>query len=435
MASSIDSKSLNYYVYFVLLLHGVGTLLPWNMFITANDYFVNKLNVTMSGSNETTSVYTENFLSYVGVASKLPNVAIQALNFIIASSGETFKVRILASIAIEAVIFTVTAAFVLVDMSSSPGAFFYFTMISIIAINIANGVFQNCIYGVVARFPRRYMNSLTTGMNASGVVSTLILIISMLSMPDLKTSSFVYFMIAVVFLAVCFVTYILLLQNAFFISHARNTRDRENNSVSTSETQFADSNKSYTEDYCTEETLTKKKLTLAEIVYVFKKCSIQLFNSFAVYAITLLVFPAVLANVTSTDALMGRFFMVICCFLNFNTFAMIGNLLADYLPLMNKKYLIIPVVARVVFIPFFLFCNYNANTRSTDVYFNSDFVFILGVTILATSCGYLGSLSIIFAPRCVESKYASAAGMMASFSIMIGIMTGISASLLMPKLV
>ena len=425
-------ESLNRYVYFILLLHGIGTLLPWNMFITANDYFVNKLNVT-NEFNETTSVYTKNFLSFVGIASKLPNVAIQAINFIIAPAGETFKLRILSSILIEAIIFLLTAVLVLIDTSDSPGTFFYLTMSSIVAINIANGIFQNCIYGVVARFPRRYMNSLTTGMNASGIVSTIIMIASMLSTPDLVTSSFVYFVIAVVFLAICFVTYILLLRNPFFKSHATGRTSQESSITTESKTQFAESCESCNQD---QDTVVKSpKLTLSETIQVFKGCFVQLFNCFAVMATTLLLFPAVLANVTSTGDFLGKYFMVICCFLNFNTFAVVGNLLADYLPLMNKKYLIIPVISRVVFIPFFLYCNFDVNNRTSPVYFHSDWIYIIGVTIFAITQGYLSSLAVIFAPRSVQSQYASTAGMMASFSMMIGIMAGISGSFIMSKLV
>ena len=30
-------------VYFIILLQGIGTLLPWNFFITAHEYFTTKL--------------------------------------------------------------------------------------------------------------------------------------------------------------------------------------------------------------------------------------------------------------------------------------------------------------------------------------------------------------------------------------------------------
>lgn len=405
------TATFNYLVYGIFILHGIGTLLPWNMFITANDFFVLKLNTSDTNHTETSSSsYSDNFLSYVGIASKVPNVAVQAINFIVAPNGESFKYRILASIFLQAIIFSITSALAVVDTSSSTVYFFYFTMTSVVLMNIANGFFQSCIYGVVARFPRRYMNALTTGMNFSGVLSSLALIATMLLTSDLVISAFIYFIIAAVFLIICFYTYIIIQKNHFFQTHTRiAVKD-----VSSSH---------------------KISTPTSHLLHVFKKCSLQLFNVFLTYFVALLLFPAVIANVSPSSDALGRFFGVICCFLNFNFFAMCGNLLADLVPLMNKKYLIIPVVARILFIPFFLFCNFNLKHRSSPVYVESDFIFSIAVALFALSSGYLGSLGIIFTPRCVESKYASTAGMMASFSLMIGITAGITSSFLMFNIV
>lgn len=44
-------------VYLIFLLHGIGVLLPWNMFITARSYFVDyKLNSSLSDSSSMASV-------------------------------------------------------------------------------------------------------------------------------------------------------------------------------------------------------------------------------------------------------------------------------------------------------------------------------------------------------------------------------------------
>jgi equilibrative nucleoside transporter 1/2/3 len=69
------------FVYIVLLIHGIGTLLPWNMFITAIDFFEYKL--TGIDDNGQQLNYKQNFLSYLGIASKVPNVTVQLLNFLI----------------------------------------------------------------------------------------------------------------------------------------------------------------------------------------------------------------------------------------------------------------------------------------------------------------------------------------------------------------
>ena len=54
------------------------------------------------------------------------------------------------------------------------------------------------------------------------------------------------------------------------------------------------------------------------------------------------------------------------------------------------KNFIWPVVARLLFIPFFLFCNYGAS-RSYPVYFTNELVFIFALSLMALSHGYFSS--------------------------------------------
>ena len=65
-------------IFFTLLLHGVGTLMPWNMFITAKSYFVDyKMSVNYTG---VVTDYDTNFLAYLGFAAQVPNVFFNWLN-------------------------------------------------------------------------------------------------------------------------------------------------------------------------------------------------------------------------------------------------------------------------------------------------------------------------------------------------------------------
>lgn len=69
-------------IFFILVLHGIGTLTPWNMFITAKDYFVNyKLSENYTGQNNTE--YIANFMPYVGFASQIPNVLFNWMNIFV----------------------------------------------------------------------------------------------------------------------------------------------------------------------------------------------------------------------------------------------------------------------------------------------------------------------------------------------------------------
>ena len=67
----------------ILVLHGVGTLMPWNMFINAKSYFVDyKLSSNYTGDAEA-SEYSAMFLQYLGFASQIPNLCFNWLNIFV----------------------------------------------------------------------------------------------------------------------------------------------------------------------------------------------------------------------------------------------------------------------------------------------------------------------------------------------------------------
>ncbi|KAI1294163.1 Equilibrative nucleoside transporter 1 [Halotydeus destructor] len=405
-AIPVDKYNL---VFIILLINGVGTLLPWNMFITANSYYSSfKLNVT--ADNET-STYSENYLQYVGIASKLPNVIVQGVNFLVPAQESSLTIRIIVSIIAEAILFAVTTALTIIDSTSWTGLFFYVTMASVVLINIANGVYQNCIFGVTAVLPMSYTNAVVTGMNISGVFAALVMILSISVSPDPQVSAFWYFLSAVIFLIICLVSYFILIRMPFYESHYE-AKSEDNASQA-------------------------NKISLSTYLQIFKECWPQLVNVFLVYVISLSIFPAVLADVKPLDGVISeKYFSSTVCFLLFNLSAMLGNLMVnDSIPKIPPTKLWIAIVARVIFIPFFLYCNYLPDKRSWPVVIETDAIFALGVAIFALSSGYLSSLCMVYAPKSVASEHAPIAGMMASFSLMMGILLGLSSSFIYAAIV
>ena len=347
--------------------------------------------------------------------------------------SRTLSNRIIWSIIFEFLIFGFTAGLAVVDSSQWIPSFFWITMISVIAISIFSGIYQNCIYGVVAALPPKYLNVVVTGMNLSGVVSAICAIISMAAAPRESTKAIAYFTLAVVFLIVCLVTYLMLLKNAFFVHYMKSaeTNDQEERGVSRRESTasanpFSDNHINGPKQTRASSTIFREKVKL--YMHILKQIWHQLLNIFFVYYVSLLLFPAVLGKVTSVNKFAGDYFGSVFCFLSFNLFSALGNLMLNYVPKIPAKYLWIPVLARLAFIPFFLYCNFDAENRISVVLFG-DWVYSIGVVIFALNTGYLSSLAIYYAPKLVEPEHASLAGMMSSFSIMVGIMAGIFSSL------
>lgn len=129
-----DSYHLVGISFFIL---GLGTLLPWNFFITAIPYFQGRLagaNSTAEtlGTNHTSPADTFNFNNWVTLLSQLPLLLFTLLNsFLYQCIPE--MVRILGSLLVILLLFTLTAVLVKVDMS--PGLFFSITMASVWFIN------------------------------------------------------------------------------------------------------------------------------------------------------------------------------------------------------------------------------------------------------------------------------------------------------------
>ncbi|VDP61009.1 unnamed protein product [Heligmosomoides polygyrus] len=94
-------------------------------------------------------------------------------------------------------------------------------------------------------------------------------------------------------------------------------------------------------------------------------------------------------------------YFAINTFLNFNVFASIGSLSANYIQLPKPRYLWIPVLLRVLFIPFFMFCNYQpvGKTRTAAVVFKNEWWFTIAGSLMALTCGYFSSLALIYTPR------------------------------------
>lgn len=86
-------------------------------------------------------------------------------------------------------------------------------MLSAAVINMANGVYQGCVYGTAADLPMKYTNAVTIGMNLSGTLSALLMIASIAIAPDPQKVAIYFFSSAVVFLLICVITYFYMLRN------------------------------------------------------------------------------------------------------------------------------------------------------------------------------------------------------------------------------
>ncbi|RZF43472.1 hypothetical protein LSTR_LSTR001733 [Laodelphax striatellus] len=399
-------------VYLTLMLHGIGTLMPWNMFITAKEYFEDyKLSEEYTGSKND---YASNFMLYLTFASQVPNLVFNWLNIFVKIGGN-LTTRIVWSIFFEVLLFVFTVILAMSDSSQWPGVFFWVTMGTAIGLNMANGIYQNTVFGMAAKLPFKYTGAVVLGSNVSGTFTAIINLASKFFAPNIRTAAIYYFITALFVLLACFDTYFALPLNRFYKYHELLSQKeaQENKAASGS---------------------SSNKIPYWKI---FKQCLPQCFNVFMVFIVTLSIFPSLHSGVQKSDKnffVGDDYYVNVMCFLTFNVCAMLGSLLSSLGTWPKPKFLVIPVLLRLIFIPLFVMFNYQpiGQSRVFPVVIANDWVYWGTAVLFAISSGYFSSLGMMYCPRTVEPHYASTAAMFGAASLITGIFCGILLSFIFP---
>ncbi|CAJ0609413.1 unnamed protein product [Cylicocyclus nassatus] len=404
-----DSGNL---VYLIILLHGVGTLMPWNMFITiAPDYYTNyKMKTFDENGTAHATEYSANFLNYLAIASQIPNLLLNFINIFVTVKGDLTK-RISLSLLIVGAMIIFTMSFVYVDTWSWMGGFFVITLLSIVLLNGANGIYQNSIFGLASDFPFKFTNAVIIGNNLCGTFVTVVSIITALVSKNTANAAFAYFGISLFTLAICFASFFVLKRQRFYQYYSKRALQAR----------------------AAEDAEKSGGLNPQDYLEAFKQGWPQMLNVYLVFFVSLTIFPGIMVDVR--DELIGqkysfilpeKLFVPISCFLLFNVFAFIGSMLAGRYQYPGPERLWMAVYPRLLFIPFFAFCNYRPLTRTWPVLFPNTWLYIVMGMIMSISSGYLSGLAMMYTPRVVETSKSRIASMMAGFFLIFGIVSGLA---------
>ncbi|VDO25904.1 unnamed protein product [Haemonchus placei] len=413
-------------VYFIALLHGIGVLMPWNMFITiAPQYYVEY----WFSPNNTQTEYSKNFMSSLGIAAQLPNVLINIVNTFVVIGG-ALLLRIAGPIVVNCIsVFVTIMLIVLVLPSENDMAWFYVATLVIVAvINFSNGLYQNSTFGLFADFPAAYTNALILGNNLCGTFTTVLSILVTMILSDVRSIAITYFSISLFMLCLCGFSLLILTRQSFYKYHVdKGVAARvQSNTTKPGLRQFRECFGKFPPSFSN----------------VYLQCWVQLWNVFFIFFVTLTIFPAMMAS-TPLYREPGqewhsiwpeRLYTFITTFLIFNVCATVGSTIANFVQWPRPRFLWIPVLLRGLFIPFFMFCNYRPFDRTLPVIFKSEYSFLFGGILMALTSGYFSSLAMMYAPRVVPERYAKIAGMTAALCLILGIFSGVSFTLVIAYL-
>ncbi|XP_049636836.1 equilibrative nucleoside transporter 2 [Suncus etruscus] len=438
---------------------GLGTLLPWNFFITAIPYFQGRLaganiSTTEAGTNHTGTVDSFNFNNWVTLLSQLPLLLFTLLNsFLYQCIPEA--VRILGSLLAILFLFALTAALVKVDMDPAP--FFSITMASVWFINSFCAILQGGLFGQLGTMPSAYSTLFLSGQGLAGIFAALAMLLSMASGVDAQTSALGYFITPCVGILLSIVCYLSLphLEFARYYLARRPVQAPAQELETKAELLQADEKNgipvsphkaTLTLELDLEKELEPEpepepeeaeKPEKPSVFLVFRKIWLTALCLVLVFTVTLSVFPAITAMVTSSTSpgKWSQFFNPICCFLLFNVMDWLGRSLTSYFlwPDGDSRLLPLLVCLRVLFVPLFMLCHVPERSR-LPVLFPQDAYFITFMLLFAVSNGYLVSLTMCLAPRQVLPHEREVAGALMTFFLALGLSCGASLSFLFKAL-
>uniref|UniRef100_A0AAQ6ALR9 Solute carrier family 29 member 1b n=1 Tax=Amphiprion ocellaris TaxID=80972 RepID=A0AAQ6ALR9_AMPOC len=407
-------------VWLIFFMLGLGTLLPWNFFMTATVYFTGRLkdsSLDVSSANQTEaageqrSVLEAKFNNVMTLCAMLPLLLCTCLNSFLHSLIPQ-RLRVMGSLLVIMFVFAVTA--VLVKVPLEPLPFFSVTMVKIVIINSFGAVLQGSLFGMAGLLPASYTTPIMSGQGLAGTFAAFAMICAIASGSEMQEAAFGYFITAcaVIFLSV--LSYILLISSVKLCQPCCCPSENKDEAAD-------------------------QKIQDVSMMNIFKKIWILALSVCFTFTITIGTFPAITADTQSTLADVGSwdlYFIPVSCFLLFNLSDWGGRSLTAICMWPGKHSRILPVLilCRLAFVPLFMLCNVQPRLH-LPIFFHHDGFFIVFMILFAFTNGYLASLCMCYGPKNVLPHEAETAGAIMAFFLSLGLALGAALSFLLRALV
>ncbi|XP_029986910.1 equilibrative nucleoside transporter 2-like [Sphaeramia orbicularis] len=415
----------------IIFILGLGTLLPWNFFMTASQYFNERLMVSPHNvtSNSTSGSTTKNYNydSWMALLSQLPLLLFTLLNSFLYQWVRE-RIRVAFSMIAIFLLFSLTACLVRVEML--PDTFFNVTMATIWFINSFSAVLQGSLFGVVGLFPPRYSTLFMSGQGLAGIFAAIAMLCSILSNAEKSSAALGYFITPCVATLGTLFCYLLLPHLDFARFYLNRSQSVE---VGTKQELLSSTDKKLLD----KEKEAEESQERSSVLAVFKKIWLMALCVTCVFAITLSVFPVITVRVQTVykeNTAWNKVFTCVCCFIVFNVMDLVGRSAPSIgqWPSKDSRLFPVAVFSRLIFIPLLMLCNVK---DSKVVIFSHDVAFVVIMSLFSFSNGYLASLCMSYAPQFVRFKDCETAGTLMTFFLVLGLAVGASFSFLLGILV
>lgn len=413
MSSAPSSGAALTYCVFYLL--GMGTMAPWNFFVTAEDYWKYKFrNTTINGTlpEEELTPLQKSFTCDLTLTATISGTTFLLLNAVY-GHHITLRAKMLGTLWIILVLFGITTGFVDVNTDKWQEQFFLITLIIIVLLNSAAATMSGAMYGVAGLFPSEYMTAVISGQALGGILTSLALILVLAFEAGPSATAFVFFCTGLLLIIFCIVCYLVMARQPFFKYYLDGGDKYKVISAQPSHSR-------------NEDTGVPLEPILREVM---GKIYIHVAGMALLYATTLSVYPAITVLMQSehfeshsqwTDV----YYLPVVNYLLFNCGDYFGRLISGFLDLpTNEHTALLLTVVRVIFVPCFL-CSNTSEHHFLPTLIQHDYTFIAMIVIFALSNGYLTNVLLTLAPRSVKQHEKELASSIMAASLSVGMVAG-----------
>ncbi|XP_044472111.1 equilibrative nucleotide transporter 8-like [Mangifera indica] len=372
-----DTYRIAYIIHFLL---GAGNLLPWNVFITAVDYF--------------------GCLYPAGHVEKVFSVAYMTSSLLVLvlvvsrggwSSRLTFRLRMNLGFSMFVLSLMVPPIIDRTWHSSGSHGAYGVTVAAVLICGLADGLIAGSLIGLAGKLPKEYMQAVFAGTASSGVLVSILRIVTKASLPQtsqgLRTSAYLYFIVSTVILLCCCLGSNMLNKLPIMQHHYR--------LLSVSDDPLSSGQKLWK---------------------VARKIQWPAFGVLLIYIVTLSIFPGFIAENLESKLLQDWYPVLLITVYNVSDF--VGKSFTAIFVPKSVKRATWACIARVLFYPLFAVCLHGPKWLRSEAPFLA-LTFMLGLTN-----GYVTSVLMILTPKLLPIAEAEIAAIVMILSLGIGLVGG-----------
>ncbi|XVE71458.1 hypothetical protein DITRI_Ditri10aG0152300 [Diplodiscus trichospermus] len=374
-----DTFKIAYIIHFLL---GAGNLLPWNAFITAVDYFG-----YLYPAKHVEKVFSVGYMS----SSVLVLVVMMSSGCCSRKLSHRFRMNMGFSMFILSLMVAPT-----IDWASHSSwlkerqnAAYFVTVAAVVICGLADGLIAGSLIGSAGKLPKQYMQAIFAGTASSGVLVSILRIITKASLPQtpqgLRASAHFYFIVSTTILICCIVCSNLLYKLPVMQQHYRLLGD---------------------DPICSR----------PQFCAVTRKIRRPALGIFMIYVVTLSIFPGFIAENLESKLLQDWYPVLLITVYNVADF-MGKSLTAIYVPHSIKK-ATWASISRLLFYPLFAACLHGPKWLKGEIPVVV-LTFMLGLTN-----GYLTSVLMILGPKSVPVSEAELSAIVLVVFLGIGLVSG-----------